>query len=1153
MPATADARPRGDDGIPLTWEPGDVILDLYEVRPLREGLPVAEGGMGRVNRVWHRQWQTHLAVKSVHPGRLKSTQAVDDFKREAEEWVNRIGLHPHVVSCFYVRILGGLPRVFVEFVEGGSLGDWIRTGQLYEGGPKQALRRMLDVAIQFAWGLDYVHELGLIHQDVKPLNVMMTADGAAKVTDFGLANARAKAFGEDQEPPEGHTLLATYGGMTQAYCSPEQAAIAAQRKAGAPLEGLPKLTRRTDVWSWAVSVLEMFLGRIAWPSGSVAHIGLKREAEDPRIPKMPDTVRELLQRCLQQRPDDRPHDLKEVGDVLQGIYQEVTDERCPREMPRAAEAVADTLNNRAVSLWDLDRKHEAERRWQDALKVDPNHPEASYNWGLIQWRSARQTDEQLLAKLRNVSTSWASRAKLDYLLGLVHGERGDAEAAVPLIKGGNDAAAEDGAARSILKQICSDRVSTARALKGHTGWVFAVALSPDDRLALSGSADFQLRLWDIAAGRCVQRFEGHDNSVTAVAAVWDRGVLLSGGLDETIRVWEVSTGRCQRILPGHVGGVSSLSPGGSGRLVLSAGKDGLLKLWEVGTGRCAATFQGHVRRAVACLSGDGRLALSGGFDGLVRLWDVSTRRCIGVLEGHSDGVFSVCLSADARQALSASRDATLRWWDVGTGQCLRTLRGHTRWVHVISLTADGRYALSGSWDETIRLWELATGRCLRTRHLHTRAVGAVGLSRAGETAVLGGHDGVLELWTTGLKPVPFVAPAVLARVSGSEAIAGAEREYKRSLQQGLASLAQGNARETAGHLRRARSQPGCWRRPEVVRAWVGLYTRLGRKTLQGGWEEATLTGHGDLVTAVAFGGDGRLFVSSSDDGSVLVWDLAARRCLLTLLGHEDHVRAVCLSQDGELVLSGGFDRTLKLWETQTGRCLRTFGGHADGIHGVWLASGGREALSASGDRTLKLWNVTTGRCLRTFSGHAEKVLSVHGGGDGRWAVSASRDRTLKVWDVATGRCQRTLSGHTEEVWAAYCSRDGIHAVSASADGTARLWELASGRCLQTFRGHTKGVSAACLTEDSRFVVTGGMDGTVKVWDATTGLSLRTFEGHMNWVLAVGLSPDGQYVLSGSADRSLKLWTLDWELEEGRRSEQYGCPLQAAPKSNEVLP
>jgi serine/threonine protein kinase len=93
--------------------------------------------------------------------------------------------------------LGGIPHIFAEYIDGGSLADWIRRRTLYKGGPEQALQHMLDVAIQSAWELHYTHEQGLVHQDVKPANTMMTTSGIAKVTDLGLARARVLA-GEEQ-------------------------------------------------------------------------------------------------------------------------------------------------------------------------------------------------------------------------------------------------------------------------------------------------------------------------------------------------------------------------------------------------------------------------------------------------------------------------------------------------------------------------------------------------------------------------------------------------------------------------------------------------------------------------------------------------------------------------------------------------------------------------------------------------------------------------------------------------------------------------------------------------------------------------------------------------------------------------------------------
>src|SRR5262245_31804063 len=206
-PPTA-APDRAEDAVPAVWKPGDVILDLYEVQEVFTG-----GGMGLVYKVRHRGWNVDLAVKSPRPELIARAGAAENFEREAETWVN-LGLHPHAVSCYYVRRLGGIPRVFAEYAEGGSLADWIRSGKLYEGGLERALERILDVAIQFAWGLHYAHEQGLVHQDVKPANVLMTPDGTAKVTDFGLARARAIAGGHAASAQPGQSVMVTGAGYT---------------------------------------------------------------------------------------------------------------------------------------------------------------------------------------------------------------------------------------------------------------------------------------------------------------------------------------------------------------------------------------------------------------------------------------------------------------------------------------------------------------------------------------------------------------------------------------------------------------------------------------------------------------------------------------------------------------------------------------------------------------------------------------------------------------------------------------------------------------------------------------------------------------------------------------------------------------------------
>ena len=184
-PVDASLLQQAEAVVASKWAVGDVSLDLYEVKEIFTG-----GGMGLVSRVHHRGWDIDLVVKSPRPNYFQTDMQKENFVRECEMWIS-LGLHPHIASCYYVRTLGHIPRIFAEYVEGGTLTDWIRTRKLYADGPDQALERMLDVAIQVAWGLHYAHTQDVVHQDVKPANVLLTSEGVAKVTDFGLSRARA--------------------------------------------------------------------------------------------------------------------------------------------------------------------------------------------------------------------------------------------------------------------------------------------------------------------------------------------------------------------------------------------------------------------------------------------------------------------------------------------------------------------------------------------------------------------------------------------------------------------------------------------------------------------------------------------------------------------------------------------------------------------------------------------------------------------------------------------------------------------------------------------------------------------------------------------------------------------------------------------------
>lgn len=348
--------------VDANWQVGEKVDDLYVIKAV-----FSDGGMGIVYRVTHLGWDIDLALKHPRAEFLDDVDTAALFERECEAWVG-IGLHPHVATCHYVRQIAHLPCVFAEFVEGGSLRDWIVSKRLYRGEEAATVARIIGVAIQFAWGLQWAHQHGLVHRDVKPGNVLMTPDGIVKVTDFGLAKA-GKLSSRHSD-----SLLVSAGGMTPAYCSPEQAAN-------------EHLGFATDIWSWAASVLEMFMGGLSWQRGPAVGAALAAYAEQGRrmrgMVEMPEQVFAILRACLQRDPSRRPANFTKIAALLRAAYRDIFGEDFELEEPDGDFLIPDALNNRAVSLIDLGRVKEASVLLDQALASDPGHPEASHNVTLL--------------------------------------------------------------------------------------------------------------------------------------------------------------------------------------------------------------------------------------------------------------------------------------------------------------------------------------------------------------------------------------------------------------------------------------------------------------------------------------------------------------------------------------------------------------------------------------------------------------------------------------------------------------------------------------------------------------------------------------------------------------------------------------------------
>ena len=296
----------------------------------------------------------------------------------------------------------------------------------------------------------------------------------------------------------------------------------------------------------------------------------------------------------------------------------------------------------------------------------------------------------------------------------------------------------------------------AHAQKWHTRPVLSVALTADDRFAISASADGTVNVWDLSGGRVVRTLRIADrpdgiprshglipDTLRCLAVTADGRFAISASLrDHTLRVWGLDTGKTVNFLDGHTEPVLSVAVTADGRFAVSASEDRTLKVWDLGTGEMVLSLEGHSAPVFSvALTADGRSALSASRDHTLKMWDLGLGREVRSLQ---EPTVAVAMTADGRIAVTASGDDTLSVWDLYTGQKVRALQGHTLGATCVTITADGSFVVSASKDKRLMLWDIGTGKPVMTLESAT-SLTCCAITQDAKTILAGDEAGALHI------------------------------------------------------------------------------------------------------------------------------------------------------------------------------------------------------------------------------------------------------------------------------------------------------------------------------------------------------------------------------------------------------------------------
>jgi WD40 repeat protein len=1075
--ATAPSGPsRGGEDLPRRI--GD-----YELKAL-----IARGGMGVVYRASQLSLRRDVAVKLIRSSRFATEEEVRRFRVEAEA-AARLD-HPNAVPVYEVGEHEGEYFYSMKLIEGQSLA----AGE-FRHEPSRAARLLAKVAR----AIHAAHQIGILHRDIKPQNVLVDASGEPHVTDFGLA----AEIGADSS-----TLSGVVVGTPQ-FMSPEQAS------------GKRRLvTTAVDVYGLGALLYFLLTGQPPFRGESYADVLRQVVEQRPRAPR---SLNPLLDRdleticlkCLEKDPKDRYGSAEALAEDI---------ERWLRIEPILARPISTTER---ILKWARRRPAVAASTAVAALAVLGGVVAV-----VVLWRQARtyaeiadhQRDNALSAqreaeRQKENALTARNQAEHDRTVAVSRAEQLRLDAYALTMKRAREC--WDNSQRALLRQLL-DHVSPKEDqvdLRGWEWWHLNSATS-----ATGWELTFVTR-----AGPC--RALGYLDGKVQVAIEDPEGVLslwgpLQGGQNAPISL---------------ALGLTAVTLSDDGRTLAAAQLGGQLHVWDlVGGSRLIMSTARRANSQFDCLALDAtgrRLADADGTT--VRLWERDADDA-PVLTAALPAAASALAFDPRGEALAIGTvDGSVSiWGPLGhdRGPTLRPLPDpQTREVTSLAFRPGGAEIASGSLDRTVHVRRVDTGAARPGFDRFEGPVLSLAYDPRGRTLAIGGDAHAVRVvdaetgvdrarlggpamgTVVGLAFHPDPARSELAACfldgrSGTWALEaprdalvhhggpvrlvalGPRPSNRRGL--GLVTVPEEDQKRAA--------------RPREAQAWRSTLSLDDQGTMRLEQAEALGTvavrndGHARYI---AFSGDGSRLATHPTGREVLVhdaktWEVAGR-CTLSRdePPRDEDVLCIALDTTGRRLAAGCEGGSVWVWDLDRGEADPVRLEHGDPVHALAFARDGTK-LAAGGQRTdlgevhaVRVWDLgkglgAVGPALE-YKARFRWAYSLAFSPDGRRLAAGTgfaRLRTFRpsrvfVWDLDRREETLELEGHNGAVWALAFSPDGKRLASGSEDRTVRLWELRAGLEVMRLDGHDGPVVAVSFTPDGRWLAAADLGGGARAYDA----------------------------------------------------------------------
>lgn len=721
---------------------------------------------------------------------------------------------------------------------------------------------------------------------------------------------------------------------------------------------------------------------------------------------------------------------------------------------------------------------------------------------------------------------------------------------------------------SVRKGEVVARYSNASTRKSAT--VTALAVSPDGSLIAAGYSDGSIRTWSVVLGDSVDvlpeiepvaTFNGHRAHVSSIAfECFPRGSkskavpsrVVSGSADGDVILWDLAGESGVFRVPAHNDVVTSviMLKQVERDVFVSSSKDGLVRIYDIDTQHCLQTLAGHRAEVWAmCIDPTHSLLFTGSVDAEVRVF-----KFIDGSEGNSEAetdTSDVMIPLGSVQRKTAAARVRAIHCDVSHGETFTVVAGNDKNAELFR----------------VRSKDLANTHKQRRKK---RAQAKAEKNRAARLEEKENGDAMEEdevVFIDKLEAKDFLVPVrafkLLSKIRGVHILSdafqlSAGKSKSKTMDVRFLSQTSDNALEV--HKLIVSSQRKQKKRKRAATDELDAEEEEDDSSAEVGQIEKVAvldrSGHRDDMRSISISPDDRLLLSTSKK-SLKLWNIAVGSCIRSMEPSGYGLSTSFLGADGAFAAVGTKEGSLEVFDLGSGSLVSSIPNAHDGaIWSMTLEAHIYDAdflITGGSDKKIKFWNISdliTGnssekspiapsRSLQM----PDEILCVCVAQRDRPVLLASlMDSTVRAVFMDDFQPAMNFYGHKLPVMAMDVSSDGLILATGSADKTVKLWGIDFGDCRRSLRAHSDSVVSVAFQPKTHYFFSGSRDGSLKYWDGDKFEFIAELPGQRGEVWSIGISGDGEMVATASHDKMLRVWRrtdepLFLQEEEDRRMDE----------------